>query len=400
MRKQAATPYSLKMAKGRKLRQQKAFVDAAAAYGEASKMLPRSRAGLFAALCLRDGGLFDQAEDAYRAYLEVNAEDFEGWTSYGTFLKNSGRLEESIAPLRTALDIRDDPEVRNALIGVLWRAGRVQEAEQEGHHNIRLKDRNALAGFKTSVYRTHRLRGGGGTFDPSQRTRNIIAFSLWGDRPEYITGAIVNAQIAQHIYVCWTPRFYCDNSVPADAIHALRAYGAQVVLMDRPEHQRYRPMWRFLVSDDPDVNVFICRDADSRLNAKELLAVNAWIESGKRFHIMRDHIYHHELILAGMWGGTAGVLPNIAGLLGDGTQYFDNKFGDQAFLADFVWPLIRSDVLIHDTHFRYPKAKKFPAGYDLPGSIHVGGGVKTMPHWSHYVQLPGQPVKPRTRSAG
>ncbi|WP_339772514.1 hypothetical protein [uncultured Pseudosulfitobacter sp.] len=400
MRKSAATPHALKMAKGRKLRQQKAFLDAAAAYDDASKMLPRSRAGLFVALCLRDAERFDQAEAAFRAYLEVNAEDFEGWTSYGTFLKNTGRLEDSIAPLRTALTIRDDAEVRNALIGVLWRAGQVQEAKQEGHHNIRLKDRNALAGFKASVHRKQRLRDGGGTFDPSQRTRNIIAFSLWGDRPEYITGAIVNAQIAQHIYVCWTPRFYCDNSVPADAIHALRAYGAQVVLMDRPEHQRYRPMWRFLVSDDPDVNVFICRDADSRLNAKELLAVNAWLESGKRFHIMRDHIYHHELILAGMWGGTAGVLPNIAGLLGDDTRYFDNKFGDQAFLADFVWPLIREDVLIHDTHFRYPKARKFPTGYDLPGSIHVGGGVKTMPHWSQYVQLPGQPVKRRTGSVG
>lgn len=388
MPKQTVTPHALKMAKGRKLRLKKAFADAAAAYGEAARMLPRSRAGLFAAMSLRDAGSVEQAEAAYQAYLAVNDTDAEGWTSFGTFLKNTGRLEDAIQPLRKALNFRDDTEVRNTLIGVLWRAGRVQEAEQEGHHNIRLKDTKALADFKASAHRNHRLHSGGATFDPSQRTRNIIAFSLWGDRPEYITGAIVNAQIAQHIYVCWTPRFYCDATVPKDAIHALRAYGAQVVMMDKAEHQKFRPMWRFLVSDDPNVNIFICRDADSRLNAKELLAVNAWIESGKRFHVMRDHIYHHELILAGMWGGTAGVLPNISALLGGGTKYFDNKFGDQAFLADFVWPLIRSDALIHDTYFRYPNAEKFPPGYDLPGAIHVGGGVKSMPHWSQYVHLP------------
>lgn len=388
MRKQAVTPHALKMAKGRELRLKKAFTDAAVAYSEAGKMLPRSKAGLFAAICLRDAESFDQAEAAYQAYLAFNDKDFEGWTSFGTFLKNTGRLEDAIIPLRTALKLHDDAEVRNALIGVLWRTGRVHEAEQEGYHNIRLKDERALANFKASAHRKQRLHNGSATFDPSQRTRNIIAFSLWGDRPEYITGAIVNAQIAQHIYVCWTPRFYCDASVPRDAIQALKAYGAQVVMMDRPEHQKYRPMWRFLVSDDPDVNIFVCRDADSRLNAKELLAVNAWIESSKRFHVMRDHIYHHELILAGMWGGTAGVLPNISALLGEGTQYFDNKFGDQAFLADFVWPLIRDDALIHDTHFRYPNAEKFPPGYDLPGAIHVGGGVKKMPHWSNYVHLP------------
>ena len=388
MRTQAVTPYALKVAKGRKLRLKKAFKDAAAAYCEAGKMLPRSKAGLFAAMCLRDAESFDQAEAAYLAYLAINEEDVDGWTSFGIFLKNTGRLEDAIQPLRKALNIRDDAEVRNVLIGVLWRAGRVHEAEQEGYRNIRLKDTKALANFKTSAHRNQRLRSGGGTFDPSQRTRNIIAFSLWGDRPEYITGAIVNAQIAQHIYVCWTPRFYCDATVPRDAIQALRAYGAQVVMMDQPEHQKYRPMWRFLVSDDPAVNIFICRDTDSRLNAKELLAVNAWIKSGKRFHVMRDHIYHHELILAGMWGGTAGVLPHVSALLGEGKQYFDNKFGDQAFLADFVWPLIRGDALIHDTHFKYPNAEEFPLGYDLPGAIHVGGGVKKMPHWSKYVQLP------------
>ena len=158
--------------------------------------------------------------------------------------------------------------------------------------------------------------------------------------------------------------------------------------MDRPEHARTRPMWRFLASDDPGINVFVCRDADSRLNAKELLAVTDWLASGKSFHVMRDHIYHHELILAGMWGGRAGVLPEIGDLLSRAPQYFDNRFGDQAFLADVVWPLIAQDAKVHDTYYRFPDGTAFPDGYDLPGKIHVGGATKTMPHWSRYIRIP------------
>jgi hypothetical protein len=106
---------------------------------------------------------------------------------------------------------------------------------------------------------------------------------------------------------------------------------------------------------------------------------------------MRDHIYHMELILAGMWGGMAGVLPPLADWLAQGAAYFDNRWGDQAFLADLVWPLIRGDACVHDAEYRFPDgiARDFPAGYDLPGLIHVGGGVKQMPHWSRYFRLPG-----------
>ena len=51
-------------------------------------------------------------------------------------------------------------------------------------------------------------------FNPADRAKNIIAFSLCGDDPVYTHCAIVNAQIAPHIYASWRCRFYCDDSVP------------------------------------------------------------------------------------------------------------------------------------------------------------------------------------------
>lgn len=374
----------------RRLRAEGRFAEAAAAYGRAAALNPSGTALLFQGLCLRDLGDVAGALAVLERFVAQQPDSFDGWTTLGMTHRNAGQLEQALGPLRRALGLRDDAPVRNVLVTSLWRLGRYGEARVEGWRNLELKDREARAAFAASPFARAQLAPGGRSFDPSRARRNVIAFSLWGDRPEYITGAIVNAQIAPHLYVGWTARFYCDTSVPADARAALAQYGAQVVLMDRPEHQRIRPMWRFLAADDPEVNVFVCRDADSRLNARELLAVTDWLRSGKRFHVMRDHIYHMELILAGMWGGTAGVLPGMADWLAQGAAYFDNRFGDQAFLADMVWPLIRDDVCIHDAPYRFPDgiARDFPPGYELPGLIHVGGGVKKMPHWSRYFRLP------------
>lgn len=374
----------------RRLRADRRFAEAAAAYGRAAAMDPGGSALLFQALSLRDLGDVAGALALLERFVAAQPGSFDGWTTLGMTHRNAGTLDRAIVPFRRALELRDDPAVRNVLVTSLWRLGRHGEARVEGWRNLDLKDRLAQAALAASPFAQARLQDGARRFDPTRARRNVIAFSLWGDRPEYITGAIVNAQIAPHLYVGWTARFYCDTSVPADARAALAQYGAQVVLMDRPEHQRIRPMWRFLAADDPEVNVFVCRDADSRLNAKELLAVTDWLRSGRRFHVMRDHVYHMELILAGMWGGTAGVLPGMADWLAQGASYFDSRWGDQAFLADLVWPLIRGDTCVHDSQYRFPDgiAGDFPPGFDLPGLIHVGGGVKRMPHWSRYFRLP------------
>ena len=46
----------------------------------------------------------------------------------------------------------------------------------------------------------------------------------------------------------------------------------------------------------------IVRDTDSRLGIREKLAVDEWLDSGKKLHIMRDHPYHRVPMLGGMWG--------------------------------------------------------------------------------------------------
>jgi hypothetical protein len=50
--------------------------------------------------------------------------------------------------------------------------------------------------------------------------------------------------------------------------------------------------WRFLVAADTDVERYVVRDIDSRLSLREQAAVDEWIESQKKSHVMRDHSSH------------------------------------------------------------------------------------------------------------
>jgi hypothetical protein len=114
------------------------------------------------------------------------------------------------------------------------------------------------------------------------------------------------------------------------------------------------------------------RDCDSVVNAREAKAVDDWIASGKSFHIMRDWWTHTDPVLAGMWGGIAGVLPSMRLLLGTyKSKHLETPNWDQWFLRDRVWPLIRDHALIHDRYFASRNAMPFPG--EMPaGNLHVG----------------------------
>ncbi|VEE05665.1 Uncharacterised protein [Neisseria animalis] len=195
------------------------------------------------------------------------------------------------------------------------------------------------------------------------RRRNIISYSLFGSNPRYGETAVINSKLAHTVYPEWTCRFYVDDSVPADVIRRLRANGAQVVYVRNGWQNIPGLFWRFAVADDPDVQCFIVRDADSLLSNKERAAVDEWLASGRWFHLMRDDVTHCELILAGMWGGYGGVLGNMQTAI---TQHLArllklNRTIDQVFLREEIWPTVSQSVWAHDKCRLMSDTHPFPA---------------------------------------
>jgi protein O-GlcNAc transferase len=180
--------------------------------------------------------------------------------------------------------------------------------------------------------------------------KKVIAFSLWGNNPKYCVGAEKNAALAQVVYPDWLCRFYVGKSVKPDVIDSLIKYdNTEVFVMN--DYGDWRGMfWRFMAADDGCVDVMISRDADSRLSKREKTAVDAWLQSDKDFHIMRDHPYHASKIMGGMWGARNNILQGLGKEISD---YEKGDFWqvDQQFLNSVVYPRIKDDACVHDPFF-------------------------------------------------
>jgi hypothetical protein len=211
-------------------------------------------------------------------------------------------------------------------------------------------------------------------FDPSRPERNIISFSLWGAHPRYLEGAFRNAWMVRDLYPGWTCRFYCDVTVPQQARDALARLGSQLIVSSKPPTRFYEGLfWRFMVWSDPQVDRFLIRDTDSLLSAREKAAVDEWLLSGRSFHVMRDFYGHTDLIHGGMWGGVAGRLPALPDLIATFRPRASvARAIDQVFLRDIVWPLIKPEVVIHDSVFKLFDSQPFPAHAWCSPGFHVG----------------------------
>ena len=204
------------------------------------------------------------------------------------------------------------------------------------------------------------------------KRRKIIAFTLFGSHPRYLRGALQNVLAARSLYPGWTCRFYVDDSVDATFRSVMAEEGAEMVMDDSGDRDvRHLLCRRFLVSDDPTVGYFLVRDCDSVVFEREVAAVAEWLASGLPFHAMRDWVCHTDPMLAGLWGGIAGVFPDMAGAIDRFRAEVPlNTNWDQFFLRDRVWPAVRDHIMVHDRCFNAYAARPFPT--PTPQQAHVG----------------------------
>jgi hypothetical protein len=200
----------------------------------------------------------------------------------------------------------------------------------------------------------------------------VISFSLWGDKEMYTVGAIKNALLAQYYYFdyqCW---FYIhEDSVPKNIIEQLSLLKNTKIIFKKGEITKCCPMmWRFEAIDDPNVEVMLSRDTDTRILLREKLAVEEWLNSDKSFHIMRDHPHHNFKILGGMFGtkkiDKINSWIDLINHFKSRMESYPLKNYDQDFLKEIIYPLIKDDSLIHSNFIQFPEenSNKFPLEYD------------------------------------
>lgn len=289
----------------------------------------------------------------------------------GMILANLQRGAEAIAVLSPIVEA--DPGDKVALTALQiahYHAGNTEQAVALGARVLEIEDHAGSVAGRPSMAttQTQRIRG---------LRKRVIAYSLWGRDPAYNYGAMINARLARFIYPRWKCRFYLGGDVPQATIRMLERAGAETVFAAKAHGNIPGAVWRFLVADDPEVGIFLCRDCDARLSPKEAAAVDAWMRSGRSFHVMRDHVLHRNVMLSGLWGGRTTTRLAVRERI---KRYFaggaDLRYGaDQAFLAREIWPVIRDDCLVHDSYYRLFDAQPFPAMGRGNAASHVGMGI-------------------------
>jgi protein O-GlcNAc transferase len=200
--------------------------------------------------------------------------------------------------------------------------------------------------------------------------KRIITFSLWGNNPTYNIGAIKNAELASQYYPdfeCW---FYIHiPTVPINTIEILRKMSNTKIIDKYDDLNNCKPLcWRFQGIDDPDVEIMMSRDTDTRILLREKIAVDKWLQSGKMFHIMRDHPHHqnqNNKIMAGMFDTKKILGINWTELCNNINQTLHSNY-DQVMLNNYIYPLIKNDLIVHSSFSLYSGEYgfKFPIPYD------------------------------------
>ena len=318
------------------------------------------------ALYLSTRGDFKSAQIVLEEILTRSPDDIEIIEASAVCLSRQGDYAKAVERLERVLELDDTrPNTYDALAGAHGHLGNLDRSRAYGRQSLSMKSAaNPARSWQACA---------SPPFDPDAKHRNVIAFSLWGSKERFLYGALENARLVPIVYPQWTARFYCDESVPETTTMQLIEAGADVVMMPTPASQFEPLFWRFLVAGDPEIDRFLVRDCDSVVNHRERAAVDEWLASDKHFHVMRDYFTHSELILAGMWGGVRGALPDLSAHM---ARYHgavaSTRHCDQQFLREIIWPIVTNSVLIHDSVFDSESSRPFPNSAGSSASFHVG----------------------------
>jgi hypothetical protein len=196
---------------------------------------------------------------------------------------------------------------------------------------------------------------------------------LYGTKEMYWRGALENIKLSQEIYPGYVCRFYIDEDAPQNLKDSIEGDNVEKIFMKNIGGIDGM-FWRFLGACDKNVDIFLCRDTDSRLSLREKAAVDEWLMSDKDLHIMRDHpTGHMEPIMGGMWGCRNQLFQkhNFKNILNNWT--LRTKYGDdQLFLKNVVYRKFKNFAFEHSEYnVRYSNSiHKFPNCDD--NTNHVG----------------------------
>ena len=218
---------------------------------------------------------------------------------------------------------------------------------------------------------------------------NVISFSVWGKATSYFYGLLDNCLIIKHKLPEFTCFVYHNNSLPKNIKDILQNLGNVRLIQMNNTNDKRNTMWRFLPAFYKNINIFLSRDTDSRIESKEIKAIKEWLKSDKNFHIIRNHPMHKRKILAGLWGCRNNILvPLVKEYLNYISKPYtaNNWIVDEIFLERIVYPYVMklNTVYVNASHNKYePKSSQHDLDNSIPNDYERFIGCPT--NKTHYI---------------
>ena len=196
---------------------------------------------------------------------------------------------------------------------------------------------------------------------------SAFSFCLYGpSNPRYYPGMIQNVELAATHFPNWKVYIYVAPDVEESMLTRLATYPS-VVLRETGVLGEPNMIHRFYAIDEPEVDLMMVRDADSRIHWKDRWAIRDFLKRPQFVaHAIRDNPEHKSEFLGGLWGLRKSAQIKIRDAYS--TYVEDMSRGrrhghDQCFLLDVIYPLVAPRLLVHYSCGRFLRnehAVEFP----------------------------------------
>lgn len=184
---------------------------------------------------------------------------------------------------------------------------------------------------------------------------NVFSFCLYGpENPVYYQGMIENIYLAGMHFPDWKVYIYVGSDVPEEFVQRMAAC-SNVVIRRTEKLGASNMIERFYAIDEPDVEIMMVRDADSRIHWRDRWCIREFVKSPFVAHTIRDNGQHTAKMMGGLWGlrKSAGLSmrQEYASYQEDTSRGWRHAH-DQNFLADVIYPKVVDRMLVHYSNQR------------------------------------------------
>lgn len=178
----------------------------------------------------------------------------------------------------------------------------------------------------------------------------VFSFCLYGPaNPRYYPGMLENVFLAGKYFPDWKVYIYYAPDVDQTMIDKLSPC-SNVVLKPTGITGAKNMIQRFFAIDEPEVEIMLVRDADSRIHWKDRWAIQKFVASSFLAHTIRDNKDHTALMMGGLWGLKKAAGVRVQTEYANYTEDISRGHRcahDQNFLADAIYPKVLPQLLIH-----------------------------------------------------